>query len=274
MMVITARPQRWCALLLMSALTSVLLVSAGGAAGAPTAAPAEVGAPLLRQSEQLLDWLGVLALLEQAPQALAYSVEAEAKFRQADSAQATLWRHQLEPRLNSPALQKSLVRYVAEHFDAQVFARADAVLQEPLVKRVRFFELAMGRPAAAASLQEFRAQLQREPQPSRRELVRALDAASATSASVALLQTYIGESVRVAAGDKPEEASLLAAEAAERQRYLEPVTEDYLLFAYRYLRDDELAAYRDLLRDRQLQWLEGVARDGLLASLQMPPARR
>jgi hypothetical protein len=74
--------------------------------------------------------------------------------------------------------------------------------------------------------------------------------------------------VRQTAGATPTNPDLLAAELTERRHYLAPFTEDYLLYAYRYLRDDELTAYRDLLRDTQLQWLLDIGRQGLANVLQ------
>jgi hypothetical protein len=113
--------------------------------------------------------------------------------------------------------------------------------------------------------------LRRQPQPARRKLVQELDGVAATSALAATLQTYIGERVRQAAGAEPTEPALLAAELAERQRFLQPFTEDYLLYAYRFLRDDELSAYRELLDNAQLQALLAISQQGLVASLQSSP---
>ena len=64
----------------------------------------------------------------------------------------------------------------------------------------------------------------------------------------------------------------LTQEFVERQRFLAPLTEDYLLYAYRYLKDDELIALRDLMRDAELQWLLDVSRQGLIAILTAPEA--
>jgi len=235
-------------------------------------------AQALTASRQLLDWLGVSALLEQAPLALANSVETEPGFRQASPQQAALWRRQLTARFKVPALQQDLLRYVAERYQAEAFERANAQLQEPLARRVRFFELATAQPSAVRGLREFREELRRLEQKrdaaarlaARRELVRELDTAAGTSALAAALQTYVGESVRRSAGAEPASPDLLRAEVAERQRYLAPFTEDYLLYAYRYLKDEELAAYRDLLDDTQLQWLLNICQQGLIATLQHP----
>ena len=95
------------------------------------------------------------------------------------------------------------------------------------------------------------------------------DAASATSLLTAVLQTGIGERVRRVA-EANADVSSTAQEFVERQRFLAPLIEDYLLYAYRYFKDDELAAYRDLMRDAELQWLLDVARQGLIEVLKEP----
>ncbi len=221
-----------------------------------------------QQTRQLLDWLGFSALLEQVPAALSVSLEAEARFRGATPAQTEAWRRALEARLKPQQLQQELVHYVAERYRAETVARATQVLQEPLTRRVRYFDLAMTQPGVAKNLPELRAQMHGEPSPERRALIQDVDAAAATSLLVAVLQTGVTEHVRLAAGAAPSEESLMQAETAERQRFLAPLTADYALYAYRYLRDEEIASYRDLLRDPQVQWLLDVSRQGLAAVLQ------
>jgi|GEM_PF-783918 len=237
-------------------------------------------AQTLQETRQLLDWLGVSAVLEQAPLALSNSLEAEGRFRQANAQQVALWRRQLVAQFKLPAMQQELLRYVAERYQADAFQHATRQLQEPLARRVRFFELATSQPSAVRGLRDFREELKKvesdhdpaqastEKMSARRNLVRALDTAAGTSALAAALQTYIEESVRRSAGADPADPERLRAEMAERQRYLAPFAEDYLLYAYRYLKDDELAAYRELLADAQMQWLLNICEQGLIATLQ------
>lgn len=224
-------------------------------------------APVLQQTEQLLDWLGVLPLIDQIPLALTTALEAEAKTQKAPPEQVAAWRRQLEPRLQARRLKQDLVHYVAERYRLDTFRSADQLLQQPLAKRARYFELAMAQPGASKSLTEFRAQAHGEPSQTRRDLAQEIDAASASSALAAALQTAIAERVHAIAGQAANDDATLQAQIAERQRYLAPLTQQYLLYAYRYLRDDELAAYRDLLRDASVQWLLDVSRQGVLATL-------
>lgn len=240
------------------------------------ALPAQAQAPQMQQlqqvqqqTRQLLDWLGVLALLDQAPATLALGLDAEAKFLQATPQQRDGWRRELEPKLKPALLQQALIRYVAERHRAETFQHVEELLQQPLAKRARYFDLAMTQASAVPGLRDYRQQLQATPQPQRRALVQELDAASATSLLAAILQTGIGERVRRVA-DPGDKVSSTAQEFVERQRFLAPLIEDYLLYAYRYFKDDELAAYRDLMRDAELQWLLDVTRQGLIEVLKEP----
>lgn len=241
----------WLALL-------VLLASSSGAQNLP----------VQQQTQQLLDALGLFALLEQAPAALQLGLDGEARFRNATPAQLEIWRRALEPRFKPKQLQQDLVHYVAERYRADTFARVEQILQDPLTRRARYFDLAMTQPGVAKNLTALRAQMHGEPSPERRALIQDIDAAAATSLLAAVLQTGVTERVRLVAGAPASDAAQLQAEIIERQRFLAPLTADYALYAYRYLRDEELSAYRDLLRDEQLQWLLDVSRQGMIAVLQ------
>ena len=223
--------------------------------------------PRQAQTRQLLDWLGFTQLLEQSPLALEASIEAEAGFRNATAAQQAAWRRELQPRLRPQQLQQDLLNYVLERYRPENFQHVEALLQGALAKRVRYFDLAMTQPGAPRTLVALRASEQGEPAPVRRALLQEIDAAASTSQMVAVLHTGVTERVRRTAGAAPSDEAALLAEVAERQRFLAPLTTDYALYAYRFLRDDELVAYRDLLRDPELQWLLDVSRQGLAAVL-------
>ncbi len=238
-----------------------LLVFAASGSGAQNAA-------VEQQTQRLLDGLGLFTLLEQAPAALQLGLDAEARFRHPAPAQLDNWRRILEPRLKPKQLQQDLVHYVAERYRADTFVRVEQILQDPLTRRARYFDLAMTQPGVARNLPALRAQLHTEPSPERRNLIEDIDAAAATSLLAAVLQTGVTERVRLAAGAPASDVAQLQAEINERQRFLAPLAADYALYAYRYLRDEELSAYRDLLRDAQLQWLLDVSRQGMIAVLQ------
>jgi len=227
------------------------------------------------QIAQLLDQLSVRALLEQAPAVLIAATEAEAQFRQT-SLQSANWRRELEAQFKPQSLQQEVARYLRDRYRADTFRQAQQRLQEPLAKRVRYFDFAMTQSGAEKNLREALAAHKAEHSDdatdesgsaSRRALLGEIDTATASSLLTATLQSAIAARVKQAAGSGVIDAAALQAEIAERQRYLAPLTIDYLFYDYRYLRDDELRDYRDLMRDETVQWLLDVCRQALLAAI-------
>jgi hypothetical protein len=213
------------------------------------------------QARQLLEWSGALALLEQTPRVAQLSLAAEAQRRNVDAARREAWNRALAPRFEPARLQRQLVDFLAARYQSDSFARAAELLQQPLPKRVRYFELAMARAGAAAGLREFLRQ-SAQSDPARLALVREVDSAAGDSLRMAQLQTLVARAVRrqIEGGDDP---APLAAEVAARQRHLQPHAEQYLLYTYRYLKDEELVDYRALLEDSHLQWLRQIVAQGL-----------
>lgn len=216
-----------------------------------------------QQAARLLDQLGVLPLLDQAPAVLAPALDAEVDAQGASAAQRAEWQHRLEQLLQTSHLRQVLVQYVADRYSADRFRKADDILQQPLIKRVGYFDLAMAQPGAGKNLRDYRG----SPSPQRLQLAQQIDAATGATLLAATLQTAITEQVRRVAGAAASTPAELQARIAERERYLAPLTQQYVLYAYRYLRDDELTTYRDLMRDASLQWLLDVSREGLLATV-------
>ncbi len=259
------------------------------------AAPAAAGND---QLAQVVDQLGVGALIEQTPMILAAAIEAETQFL-GTKPQPANWRRELEAQLKSPAVLQRVTHFLRERSQARgdsgadPFARAQQRLQEPIAKRARYFDLAMTQPGAEKNLREFFLQnglaqkpAQTSPNKSidnsspfvtdgRRAILREIDDASSSSLLMATLQSAVAARVRQAAGGTVD-GVLLKDEIAERQRYLAPLTVDYLLYDYRYLRDDELQHYRDLLRDDSVQWILDVCTQAVLAAIVgdiAPPVR-
>ena len=248
----------------------LLLIALLCSTSALRAAPND--AQTLEQAQELLDLLGFRALLEQVPAALSASIEAEARFRKATPQQVTSWRRELEPRLKPQLLLQDLAHYLNDRYRVDTFQHAQQRLQQPLAKRARYFDLAMTQPGAEKNLRDFFLQnkvAQNNPAlAARRALIQEIDAATAASLLIATLHTALGERVHKTAAGTGSDAATLQAQIAERQRYLAPLSVDYLLYDYRYLRDDELSDYRDLMRDEQLQWLLDVGRQGLAAAIE------
>jgi hypothetical protein len=247
------------------ALTVIAWLFAGIAVAAPTSDDSD-------RIAQLLDQTGVRALLEQTPAVLAAAIEAETQFLQTSkSPPPANWRRGIETQLKPQTLIQNVAHYLREHDNADIFQRAQQRLQEPLAKRARYFDLAMTQPGAEKNLREFFSLNEHKSEDStaeaRRAVLRDIDTASATSLLTATLQSAIAARVDEAAGQGAIDADLLKDAIAERQRFLAPLTADYLLYDYRYLRDDELRDYRDLLRDDAVQALLEMSRQAVLAAI-------
>lgn len=234
----------------MRALLLALLLPALAMAGEP--------------ARQLLGWSGALALLEQATPVATLALEAEARQRGANPAQQARWQRRLGDSFDAGLLQRRLLDFVARHEGRAEFAAATELLQQPLAQRVRRFEGAMGRADALAELQGALVQ-PAAPDPARLALVREIDAAVGESQRVALLQTLVARRVQQLVGaPAPVDP---AQEVALRRRHLAPLTEAWLLHAYRDLKTEELQAYLALWRAPELQWLQQVSAQAMEAAL-------
>lgn len=244
------------------------------------------------QIAQVLDLLGVRALIEQAPAILTTAIEAETQFL-ASKPQPANWRRDIEAQLKTPIILQSVTRFLHERALSQqnslskesrrsdIFLRVQQRLQEPIAKRARYFDLAMTQPGAEKNLRNFLAQnglgqsdaAAKKSEhaaggdDARRVVLGEIDSASSSTVLMATLQSAIAARVRLAAGGGAIDAALLKDEIAERQRYLTPLAIDYLAYDYRYLRDDELHEYRDLLRDDNVQWVLDICYQALLAAV-------
>ena len=248
------------------ALLFIVFLSAACAHAAP-AADAQI--------TQVLDLLGVRAVLEQAPQVLDAAAAAQAHFQPAAGVKS---RRDLEEKLRPQVLATSVARYLRDHYQAATFERALQRLQEPLAKRARYFDLAMTQTGADDNLREFFAHngLPADSTPTagdesgtqaRRALLDEIDSATGLSQLTATLQSAIAARVRAAAGEGAPNTDRLQAEIAERRRYLAPLAAAYLRYDYRFLRDDELREYRDLMRDDAVQALLDLSRQAVLEAI-------
>ncbi len=223
------------------------------------ALPVRAADPLV-QTRQLLEWSGALALLEQVRPLAQRILEDELAQRpQPLDAQR---RRELLQRFDAKPLQQALVERIAAQLPAERLAQTRELLSQPLPKRVRFFERALTQSGVEREWQQWREQTP-APTPERLALLRAIDTAARDSRLAAQLQTAIERAVRQRLGRADD--GLRAEAVAERERHLQPFTEQYLLYAYRYLRDDELQQYAQLLRDDALQQLFDAVAEGIEA---------
>lgn len=217
----------------------------------------------------LLEWLGVTAVIEQAPAALDYALAAERRARNATSAQESSWRRALAADFNARALREQVLTALLARAEAPLLRHTSALLQQPLARRMRYFEQAMTQRGAPTNLREFLDRLPATPQPAeRRQAIEAIEATLRYAELVATLQTHAARAVQLRAGPAPvTPLGPLAEEIALRQRYLEPLLTDYLLYVWRYMTVAELVAYGELLAEPKLQQLLELMRAAVTATL-------
>lgn len=236
---------RLCRRHLLSLLPLLWLASAGALAAPTDGARTE--------ARQLLELLGISAVLAQTPNAVAYAINAEREARGVSAREASGWQRRVALRVNDKQLREAIVARVVAERIAAGFRHAHALLEQPPARRVRYFEEAMGQRGAAANLRDFfQSPPTRQPPPARLALLQSLDEASSSTELVALLQTLAARAVRGAAGLLTTEPPATE-EVAVRQRWLRPRLLDYQRYSYRYLKDEDLAAYLEVLRAPQVQ---------------------
>lgn len=257
-------------MLLMRLLRAAVLALLPLTVQPPAALAQPATAPdALAISRQLGGWLGVDALLEQTPNILGQAVQAQAKLRGAPAATQTQWRRTLGARTQPTALRERMSRQLAQALDASVLQRAAAVLDAPLARRARYFDLAMAQPGAGLGFQAFRLESKSQPATAaaRRQLIKAIVDSNGDTLLLAQWQTTLSAEVeRVASGQAP--ARRLQDDAVrERMRFLAPRAEEYALYAYRYLTDEELQTYLGQLRSTEVQQVLEVCRRNLAQAL-------
>lgn len=256
-------------MLLMRLLRAAVLALLPLTLQPPAALAQPAAAPdALAVSRQLGGWLGVDALLEQTPFILGQALQAEAKLRGAPTATQAQWRQTLAARTQPTALRERMARQLAQALDVQVLQQAAAVLDAPLARRARYFDLAMTQPGAGLGFQAFRLESKNQPTTAaRRQLIKAIVDSNGDTLLLAQWQTTLSAEVeRVASGQAP--ARRLQEDAVrERMRFLAPRAEEYALYAYRYLTDAELQTYLDQLRSAEVQQVLEVCRRNLAQAL-------
>ncbi|MGP0174123.1 hypothetical protein ACSVIJ_19895 [Pseudomonas sp. NCHU5208] len=231
-----------------SFLLPCLLLSAALAHAEPASTPA-----MLRVFEQA----GIHLLCEQTEPML---------LRGQDAAQHALLQRLFDPH----ALCRQLAERLAERFDAAQLAQMQGSLGGALAQRFTAAEREVGeQPQALAA---YRERLQQQPvRGARLALIQRLDQAAHTTELASLLRYEVGKTqallALLARGEKLGEQALQAqtqtqAEAI-RQSSAQAV-ESFMLYAYRQVPSDQLAAYAALYEQPDVQRL-------LAASLETMP---
>lgn len=241
------------------------LVAAMGTVSAALAAPAT--GPR-QETAELLEWLGVVEVIEQAPTALDYALAAERRQRDAAARDESAWRRALAGQFNARRLRQQVVDDVVAQRKPALFRHAYALLQQPLPRRLQYFGQAMEERGAAANLRDFLSRLPvLAPPPERRAEIEAIDEALGYSRLVATLQSYAARAAHLEAGAQAQQLAPIADEIAARHAHLRPLLVDYLLYAWRYVKSEELAAYRKLLLEPQVQEVARLGHEALERAL-------
>ncbi len=151
------------------------------------------------------------------------------------------------------ALCDDLARQLANDFDAAALKQVKDTLDSALAQRFTAAERAVGEDGGEA-LAQYRAQLAERPaRQVRLELVRRLDKAAHTTALAALLRYEVGKTQALLAlkarGERLDEQALstqTAQQAAVLQQSSASAVESFMLYAYRQMPSEDLAAYAAL----------------------------
>lgn len=231
-------------------LAVVLLLSIAGLVSAEGRVSTQVQ-PMASQEQvsALLDWLEVLTAARQADRLISQSVE-----RQVDlsAEQRSELRAALTAATGSEAVAASVQAYVAQHSHAD-WDRALAIYQGSLARRARNFEAALGLSVAADKFHQYQQRVAVSEQ--RRALARQLDALLHCSEIAVILQTEIDASTEMLSNNMQggqytqQDREQLALHAQQRRAHMATVAENLFLYAYRFLKDDELQAFVEQLDD-------------------------
>ena len=227
--------------------------------------------------ERLMDWLGVSAAVNQVDRIIEQNL---ALLNHApltaglDAGQKQVLRQKLLAATGTDTLLANTRAYIAQHLPV-TSARAEAILAEPMAVRARNFDVAMEMVGSFEKFQSFVQQLEKKPPAEPRlALIQRLDSALRSSAIAALLQTEIEITShllasRLSTSSNPFQGTGLSdSRQIQRQQHMAEVALKLNLFSYRYMKDEELAQYIELLEDSSIQGLLDVSERGLLQGLE------
>lgn len=154
-----------------------------------------------------------------------------------------------------------LAERVGARLDAAQLEQAGELLDSPLAQRFTAVERAVGEQPEG--LAEYRERLVRQPPRGvRLELVRRLDGAAHTTDLASLLRYEVGKTQALLAlearGESLDEAELQAQTQAQAEAIRQSsaaAVESFMLYAYRQMPSDQVAAYAELYEDASVRQL-------------------
>ncbi len=230
--------------------------------------------------DRLMEWLGISAAVRQVDriidQNLALSDDSSPA-EQPGSGQHSnkqALRQKLVAATGASALLANTRAYIAQHLPI-VSTRAEAILAEPMAVRARNFDVAMEMAGSFDKFQAFLQQLKENPVSEQRLLlIQRLDTALRTSAIAALLQTEIETTSHLLMARlndnhaSVQDAWLNDSRQQQRRQHMADMASKLNLFSYRFMKDEELTQYVELLEDSSIQALLRVSEQGLLQGLE------
>lgn len=218
--------------------------------------------PQITSDEQItaiLDWLEVLTAARQADRLISQSVELHVGLNAER-------RHQLRTVLmaatGSEAVAASVQAYVAQHSEAD-WDRALQIYQGSLARRARNFEAALVLSVAADKFHQYQQRIAVSEE--RRALARKLDKLLHSSEIAVILQAEIDASARVLSQQlfavEPilQDRDQWVLHKQQRRAHMATVAENLFLYAYRFLKDDELKAFVEQLDDPAVRGITDTA---------------
>lgn len=158
---------------------------------------------------------------------------------------------------------QSVLKVVHAKIGVELATKVEGVerlLAASLPVRVRNFDVAMSMPGAKEKFRVYRKNLQKKhPSAARLDLVKRLDTALKTSAIVALIQTEINVTAQLLCSEISNKAepflppSVVDYQRQQRMTYIGKLSSDLHLFSYRFLKDEELGNYVELLEQPSIQ---------------------
>lgn len=224
-----------------------------------------------RQIETMADSLGVTTAARQADRIIDQNLSRLGQ--SINESQRDQLRRQLQAAVGTEVLLASLVSYMVQQQPAASL-RAQSLLSEPIVLRIRNFDVAMEMDSAFDKFQAYSQRLAVKPASRARQLLmQRLDKALQSSIIAAQLQSEIEQRTATLAASLKQQAppildlELTKNKQQQRQVHMAEVFLRLNLFSYRYVKDDELLHYVELLESDSIQALLDVGIQGLLRAL-------
>lgn len=220
----------------------------------------------------LLEQLGVLAAVRQAPQVAEMSLRGQLMTQPTSDALQQLQETILQQYAATEELQAGVIDFVAARIDTRALSRAKNLLEQSLPVSIRNSEKIMQQSSAVADMNEFHRKLGMQPSVnSRKELVAAVDKTLRISLLAVQIQTSVDQAInaRLAAENHVQSApqNLVVQKLAARESFMRQRVSDLLLFVYKDIRASELREYTVLMSDDSIQKLLDLSQQAIEISL-------